>query len=72
MSEIPQIQWASLCDGENPLQGKEGREVCAQEEGLTSALREEGISSRMSLDPSHPRKVRHVPGASVKGTCWLK
>lgn len=45
MSEIPQIQWASLCDGENPWQGKEGRVVCAQEEKVTSALGEEEIRS---------------------------
>ena len=69
MSEIPQIQWASLCDGENPWQGKEGRVVCAQEERVTSALgkRKSGV---MSLDPSHPRKVRRVLDASVTLVPW--
>lgn len=55
MGELPQIQLASLCDGENPWQGKEGREVCVQDKGGTRALGEGEIRRRMSLDP-HPQE----------------
>lgn len=74
MGELPQIHLASLCDGENPWQGKEGREVCVQDKGGTKALGEGEIRRRMSLDP-HPQESqtcsRCVCRSGAQGPPWL-